>query len=144
MSSTIIRDWAQMLVQQVVPEAPFQKTIVSLEQTKNLPEIWSTLEFGDANTQRLTLGKPALWREYGSFNAVLLGRSGFGVDPLLNIGRKLYNFATDLRVKLVEPDTGIVGTLRIDNVSPPNADPFEDGNWASVTVICTYSYDSNR
>lgn len=144
MSSSAIRNWSADLVRQVLPEAPFQKTISTLEQQKNLPEIWSTIEYTDAGSQRLTIGKRAIWREFGSFSVIILCKSGYGEEQITLLGEKFFNFATDVQQNIVEATTGITGRLRIENVSPPNADPYEDGNWASCSVVCVYAYDSVR
>ena len=144
MSSNLIRNFARALVQYVVPEAPFQKTISTIEQQKNLPDLWCTLEFTDAGSQRLTVGVSALWREFGSFSLVLLGKSGYGEEELTKLGEKFERYARDLQQRVTDPATGITGKLRIENVSPPNAEPYEDGNWASCSVVCTYTYDSVR
>lgn len=144
MTSTVVKRFAESLVAQVVPEAPYQNTIGQLTDTKNLPEIWSTLEYADAGSQRLTVGTPALWREFGTIVVVLVGKAGFGPKPLEKLGEKIFNTVQDMQRKLTEPETGITGTLRIQNVSPPNGDDYEDGNWLQCSVSCVYTYDSVR
>lgn len=143
MSNLAVRAFARELVKNLIPEAPFQKTIAILATPKNLPDLWCTLEFPDAGLQRLTVGETAIWREYGSFSLVLLAKSGYGEDALVELGSKLTRYARDLQTRLTEA-SGIVGSLRIDNVSPPNPEPYEDGNWATCSVVCVYTYDSVR
>ena len=143
MANPAITRFARTLIATVVPEAPFQPTIGVLFQSKDLPEVWSTLEFSDAANQRLTIGTRAIWREFGSFSIVLLGKSGFGTDALLMLGQRVTDKLQDMQERLLEYN-GISGTLRLDSVGVPNTEDYEDGNWLITTVACVYTYDSVR
>ena len=144
MSSLVVKQWSERLVKAMVPSAPYQPTIGVLLEQKNLPEIWSTLEHADASNQRLTVGTSALWREFGNFTVILAGKAGFGPEPLEKLGQAFSDHAMPWQERLRDPISGRWGTLRIDNVSPPNSEPYEDGNWLMCSVVCVYTYDSVR
>lgn len=143
MSAPVVREFAEKLIKQVMPEAPFQPTIGVLVTKKDLPELWSTLEFGTAVDQRLTIGRRYLNRETNNFDVILLGKAGFGPDPLIALLGKFRDVATDLSLRLTDTN-GRSGTFRLDSVGPPNSEPFEDGNWLLASVVCVYTYDSVR
>lgn len=127
-----------------VSGVPFQETQGILRTQKGLPEVWCTLEYDDASTQRLTLGQVALWREYGTATVVFLAKAGHGPDELLRIGQAFADaMRADYQNRLTE-ENGVIGTLRIENVGSPNPEPFEDGNWLVCSVACVYTYDSVR
>jgi hypothetical protein len=105
--------------------------------------VWSTLEIADAANQRLTIGSRAIWREFGSFSFVLVGKSGFGTDALLLLGQRVTDKLQDMQRRLQEQN-GINGMMRLDSVGVPNTEDFEDGNWLMCTVACVYTYDSVR
>lgn len=143
MANPAVARFAKLLITQVVPEAPFQPTIAVLYQQKNLPEVWSTLEFSDAANQRLTIGHRAIWREFGSFSIVLVGKAGFGTEALLTLGQRVTDVLQDKQERLVEYND-ISGMMRLDSVGVPNTEDYEDGNWLITTIACVYTYDSVR
>jgi len=131
----------------VVPDrsgVPYQDTQGALRTQKGLPEVWCTLEYDNASVQRLTVGMPALYREYGTATAVFLAKAGHGPDELLRLGQAFADLMLANYQTTITEENGIVGTLRIENVSSPNPEPFEDGNWLVCSVACTYTYDSVR
>ena len=143
MTSSVVKAYAEQIVRTVVPNAPFQDTIGVLWKVKDLPEVWSTIEYSDAINQRLTVGPKAIWREQGSFTVVLVGKSGFGVDALQRMGESVTDLLQDKQQRLIE-DRGISGMFRFDSVGLPNPDQFEDGNWILCEIVCVYTYDSVR
>lgn len=143
MSSPVVRNWCEQTAITLLPEAPFQKTIGMLWQERNLPEVWSTMEYANASVQRMTIGKRAIWNETGSFTFNVLGKSGFGENAMLEMLQRYCDLAIDLRVELME-QSGQLGTLQIENVGTPNCEPYEAGNWLIATVVSVYTYVSVR
>lgn len=143
MTSTVVKAYAEGIVRTVLPNAPFQDTIGVLWTQKDLPEVWSTIEYSDSGNQRLTIGRPALWREFGSFTVTIVGKSGFGVDALQRMGESVSDLLQDQTERLIEAN-GISGMFRFDSVGLPNPEQYEDGNWIICSVVCVYTYDSVR
>lgn len=112
---------------------------------KGLPDMWLTMEADTAALQRLTIGRNAIYRESGTVSCVFLGKSGVGIRDCLVAAQRLADYVRDnvYQIELVEAD-GRGGTLRIENVSSPDPDPYEQGNWLLCSVMCAYTYDSVR
>ncbi len=144
MSSPAVRKWFEEQIKFIVAEAPFMDTIGTLTTKKSLPDLWSTLEFGIPGSQRLTVGSPAIYREYGTVGMLLMVRSGAGASEVTRYLQKMHDLMLEKRAVLTEEGAALQGTLRIDNVSPPTTEPYEDGNWLIGSVACVYTYDSVR
>jgi hypothetical protein len=143
MPNPVVREW---FVDQVPKktEVEFQETQGVLTNQKNLPEMWCTLEWDNGSRQRLTIGRRALWRENGACTVLFLAKSGKGPEALLEVAQAFADeMDPELGTELAEK-SGIEGTLRIENVTPPNGEPYEDGNWLVASVTCIYTYDSVR
>ena len=125
-------------------DVPYQDTQSAYHNRKDLPEVWCTLEYDPGSTQRLSVGVPALYREYGTATIVFLGKSGKGIAALLRLAQSAADALRDAVNERIEEDGGIVGTLRLENVGPPSPEPYEDGAWVVCSVACVYTYDSVR
>ena len=145
MASPHIRDWFKAKIAELSPGMFYQDTDGGLATQKGLPDTWATLEFDPGGTQRLTVGKRYIEREFGTASVLFLTKSGQGPDAVLIIAQQFANAAKDMyQEEVYEALTGITGTARLENVSPPNSEPYEDGNWLVCSVACVYSYDSVR
>jgi hypothetical protein len=132
------------LVPRLVPEAPFQETDGILVNQKGLPEIWSTLEFDTGSNQKLSIGRSYLEREYGTCTVLFLIKAGRGPQVALEIGQAFADKAKALYQEDIKEASGVKATARLENVGPPNGEPYEDGNWLVCSVACVYSYDAIR
>jgi hypothetical protein len=143
MANPVIYNWFKEQIP-AKTEVPFQETQGMLVTQTGLPEMWCTMEFDAGGRQRLTVGGRYISREYGTCTAVFLCKAGRGPDAVQRVAQ-LFADAMDGEhgASLVEA-SGVEGTLRIDNVSPPNGEPYEDGNWLVCSVSCVYTYDSVR
>jgi hypothetical protein len=140
-----VRAWFIEKIGVYASTAPFQETDGGLRTQKGLPEMWTTLESDPGSTQRLTIGVPWLEREYGTATVIFLVKSGKGPSPVLWVAKAFKDALQALyQEEIQETDTRIVGTVRVENVSPPNGEPYEEGNWLVCSVACVYSYDSWR
>lgn len=144
MSSLVIRNFFRELVEQIIPEAPFQPTVAVLHDKKNLPQIWSTVEYGTATNSRLTVGRRYINQELNNVDIVCVGESGKGPDGILEILGKVTKYLENFEEQRIYAPDGSTGTLRLDNVGPPNTDPYEDGNWLLGSVVCVYTFTDIR
>lgn len=148
MPNPVVHEWFKTTIAAKAAPVQFIETQGMLTQQKGLPGTWVTLEYDNGSRQRLTTGLRALWREYGTATAVFLCKSGSGPAAVLAAAQAFADsiesdLAISLGVDLVEA-SGAAGKLRIDNISPPNGEPYEDGNWLVCSVSCVYTYDSVR
>lgn len=144
MASPHVRNWFKDIIERLAG-VPFQETDGVLRDKKAMPELWATLEFDLGSTQRLSVGSTYLEREYGTGTILFLMKSGKGPEALLTVGQSFKNSAQALyQEDITEADTNITGTIRLENVGPPNGEPYEDGNWLMCSVACVYTYDSVR
>lgn len=142
----VVYDWFKANMELFAgPDVPFHETQGQIPDNKNLPPMWLTMESDISTVQRLTIGLGALYRESGTVSCVFLAKSGLGIRDSLMAAQRLADEVRDkhYQVELTE-STGRKGTLRIENVSSPDPDPFEQGNWLLCSVICAYTYDSVR
>jgi hypothetical protein len=144
MASPAIRQWFIDLVTRLVPEAPFQETDGVLTNQKALPEVWSTFEFDMGANQRLSIGREYIEREYGTCTVLFLIKAGRGPMIALNIAQSFADKAKALYQEDIKEASGVKATARLDNVGPPNSEPYEDGNWLVCSVACVYTYDAIR
>lgn len=145
MASPHVRQWFMDKIRELAPAAPFQETEGVLVVQRDLPEMWSTLEFDIGGNQRLTVGRTYIEREFGNATILFLMKSGRGPAELLRVAQQFTDRLKNLyQEEIYEELTGMKGTARFENVSPPNSEPYEDGNWLVVTVTCAFSYDSIR
>jgi hypothetical protein len=123
----------------------FQETDGGLATQKGLPDLWATLEFDTPGNQRLSIGRRYIEREYGTASVLFLAKSGKGPEEVLIVAQQFANAAKELyQEEVYETLTGLTGTAHLENVSPPNAEPYEDGNWLVCSVACVYTYDCVR
>lgn len=144
MSSLVVRNFFRELIEQILPEAPFQPTVAVLHEKKNLPLLWSTAEFGTATNNRLTVGRPYLNQEVNNVDIVCVIESGKGPDAVIEVLGKVTKYFENFEEKRIYGSDGHTGTLRLDNVGPPNTDPYEDGNWLLGSVVCVYTFTDIR
>lgn len=144
MPSPTVRRWFVDLAGRFAPEAPFQETDGVLVVQKGLPEVWSTVEFDMGSNQKLTIGKEYIEREYGTCSVIFFIKSGRGPMVALEIAQSFADKAKELYQEDVKETSGVKATVRLENVGPPNSEPFEDGNWLVCSVACVYSYDAIR
>lgn len=138
-----VYDAVEKMVGVMAPDVPFQQSVSTGINKKNLPDVWATVEFAESSNQRLSIGNPALWREYGQFVVLFLGRSGYGERGLLAVAQAFERLALDYKCELTD-ESNVKGNFRIENASPPNTEPFENGNWLACSVSCVYTYDRVR
>lgn len=144
MASPHVRNWFKDVIERLAG-APFQETDGALRDKKNMPELWATVEFDIGSTQRLSVGRTYLEREYGTGTVIFLIKSGKGPDAVLKVAQSFKNSAQAvIQEDITEEDTNITGTIRFENVGPPNSEPYEEGNWLVCSVACVYTYDSIR
>lgn len=142
----VIFDWFRVAVEGVLAPLPFFETQGVMLQQDGLPDMWSTMEATNSSMDRLSVGVPALWREAGVVTVVFLVQSGRGPREALVAAQKFADTMrepTNYQHELVETN-GIEGSLRLESIGSPEADPYEDGNWLSCAVACVYTYDSVR
>lgn len=142
----VVYGWFVQNIPALTP-VEFQETQGKLLSQKSLPELWCTVEWENGSRQRLTVGKRAIWREYGTATAVFVGKAGYGPAAVLAAAQQFAD-AVDVHeviagIELTEAND-ITGTMRIENVGTPNPEPYEDGNWLVCSVSCVYTYDSVR
>lgn len=143
MPNPVVHEWFKTNIAAKVAPLLFQQTQGVLTTQKNLPDKWCTLEYDAGSRQRLTVGRRCIWRESGTATVLFLGKSGMGPEALLTAGQAFADaMEGEISVDLVEGSG--TGTLHIENVSPPNGEPYEDGNWLVLSVSCIYTYDSVR
>ncbi len=142
MSSRAVRQWFRAFLPATVPTIPYVETVNTAPNPKNLPDVWSTLEFPNASEQRLTIGVQALFREYGMVNVIVLGLSGRGDDAAIEAAEEIRAALQGIAVQV--PVGAQFGTLRIDAAEPPNTDATESGNWFLASVSCSYTFDVVR
>lgn len=142
MSSRVVRSWFRAFLPATVPAIPYVETVNSAPNPKNLPDVWSTVEFSNASEQRLTIGTTAIFREYGMVNVIVLGLSGRGDDDVMEAA-ETYRAALQNITEQIAVDAAF-GTLRIDAAEPPNTDATESGNWFLASVSCAYTFDVVR
>ena len=144
MASPNVRQWFIDLIGRLMPDAPFQETDGVLTQSKNLPEVWSTLEFDIDSNQRLSVGREHIEREYGTCTVLVLIKAGRGPMVGLRILEMFAQKAKELYQEDLREAGGLRATARLENVGPPNSEPYEDGNWLVCSVAIVYSYDAIR
>lgn len=148
MAHPVVNDWVKTNFPIFAGDVQFIPTEGMLTQQKGLPSMWFTIEYDNSSNQKLSVGKRHLAREYGTATAVFLVKSGSGPDAVLAAAQAFADAAQDHAVAaegvdLVEA-SGRTGKLRLENISPPNGEPYEDGNWLVCSVSCVYTYDSVR
>lgn len=143
----VVYDWFKANMQSFSPGIPFYETqsVGMPNAGRALPDMWLTMETDTSGMQRLSVGVPAIFRESGTVSCVFLGKSGRGIRDCLVAAQKLADDVRDnhYQTDLIE-ESGHKGTLRIEDVSSPDPDPYEQGNWLLCSVLCTYTYDSIR
>lgn len=143
MANPVIYKWFKETIPANTP-LEFQETQGILVQQKGLPELWVTMEFDTGSRQRLSTGRRALWREFGTCTAVFLAKAGKGPEAVQLAAQAFADAMGEVyQADLIEA-SGITGTLRIENIGTASADPYEDGNWLVCSVPCVYTYDSVR
>jgi hypothetical protein len=144
-SSKAARNWFRSYLVAQVPSVPYVDTVNRAPDPSSLPDVWFTLEFSNASEQRLTLGVPALFREFGVVDVVVLGLSGRGDDIPVDTAELFRSALQDIRLQIPVTDSvGGNGDLRIDAAEPPNTDATESGNWFLASVSCAYTLDVVR
>jgi hypothetical protein len=144
MASHHIRNWFKEKIEQLAG-VPYQETDGVLRSQKGLPELWATVEYDLGSTQRLSIGRPYLEREYGTGTVLFLLKAGKGPEDALRVAKSFRDAAMLLyQEDITEDDTGITGTVRFENIGPANSEPYEDGNWLVCSVACVYTYESVR
>jgi hypothetical protein len=142
--SPTVRTWFKDTIKSLAPDAPFQETDGVLLVQKGLPDLWSTMEFDLGANQRLSVGRIYIEREYGTCTVLFLLKAGGGPDAALLVAQAFAEAAKALYQDEVKEPSGRTATIRLENVGPPNCEPYEDGNWLVVSVACVYSYDAIR
>lgn len=142
MSSRAVRQWFRAAVLAKVPTVPYYETVNRMPDPTALPDVWVTLEFANASEQRLTLGKRAIFREFGIVNIVVLGLSGKGDEAPMLVAEMFRTVFENIVAQV--PVSGEMGELRIDAPEPPNTDATESGNWFLASVSCSYQFDVVR
>jgi hypothetical protein len=142
MSSRAVRTWFRAFVPTAVPSVPYVETTNQAPDPRNLPALWSTLEFSNASEQRLTLGSRAIFREYGNVEVVVLGLSGKGDSAVMQAAELFRTALTSIALPL--PVGAGFGDFKIDAPEPPNTDATESGNWFLASVSCSYTLDVVR
>lgn len=142
MSSRAVRVWFRAQIVARVPTLPYYDTVNSTPNQRNLPTLWSTIEFSNAAEQRLTLGGRAIFREFGQVTLIVLGESGRGDDLVVQQAEALRTaFTAATAILAVGAESGV---LRVDTPDPPNTDSTESGNWFLASVSCPYTFDVTR
>lgn len=142
MSSRAVRVWFRAQIVARAPTLPYHDTVNKTPNQRDLPALWSTIEFSNAAEQRLTLGGRAIFREIGQVTLIVLGESGRGDDAVVQQAEALRTAFSGVVVPLTAGvETGI---LRIDAPDPPNTDSTESGNWFLASVSCPYTFDVTR
>lgn len=146
MSTSALRDWFRNELQALVPEAPYKETLNVFPdlRTPEKATLWLTLEFENAVSVRSSLGRvQALFRETGQVNIIVLGLSGKGDGPVVQVAEQVRNHFRELRGSLVIPGTH-AAYYELGELSPPDTAPTEDGNWFMCAVSCPYKLDLYR
>jgi len=112
---------------------PFIQT-VNTRVAGALPAEWTTLEFENTRTERITIGQTnILYRETGTFNVVIHVRSGIGLS----------------RANILASEIGVlfrdyaVGYLRVVSVQSGTIFQPDEGNFFQVRVPVDYQFDFN-
>ena len=144
MASPNVRRWFIDLIGRYMPEAPFQETDGIIVEQKGLPDAWSTFEFDIGSTQKLTVGRGHIEREYGTCTVLIMIKAGRGPMVGLEIAEQFRKKLINLYQEELREFGGIKASARLENIGPPNSEPYEDGNWLVCSVACVYSYDAIR
>lgn len=144
MASPVVRVFFTEQIQRLA-NVPFQETDGTLVVQKDLPELWATVEFDVGSTQRLSVGRTFLEKEYGTGTVIFLIKAGRGPLEVSKIAQAFrLALLAMYQQDVTEDETGITGTVRIENIGPPNGEPYEDGNWLVCSVACVYTYECVR
>jgi len=141
MSSIVVRNWFRSQIVTRVPSYPYFDTINKTPNHENLPDLWLTMEFANSSEQRISLGSPACWREFGEVTIIVLGKSGKGDVPVLTAAEVVKTAFEN--VHLMIPVGAGQGKLVFD-ADVPNTDATENGNWFLASVSCSYTFDTYR
>jgi hypothetical protein len=137
--SPTVRKWFRDELGVRLPEYSYFDTINSTPDRKELPPLWLTLEFSGASDQRISLGSPSCWREYGEVQIVVLGKSGKSDEDVLIAAEAVRMAFFDVAESV--PLTVGTGHLKF-SADVPNTDTTENGNWFFASVSCAYTFDT--
>lgn len=143
MSSSAIRNWFRTQVIARVPSVPFIETVNVVPPNKNLPNLWSTLEFSSSTETRVSIGSRACFRETGEVVIIVLGLSGRGDTAVISAAELFRSAFFNVRESLALGG-GEFGSLVLDAAEPPNTDSTENGNWFLASISCAYTFDTVR
>jgi len=144
MAHPAVRNWFRSQLVTRVPSIPYIDTINKAPNPENLPDIWVTMEFANSSEQRVSLGSPACWREFGEATFIVLGKSGKTDVPVLTAALTIRTAFLEVREMIAV--AGVVngqGKLVFD-ADTPNTDSTENGNWFLASVACSYTLDTYR
>lgn len=101
------------------------------ESLESAPPLWLTIDFASSNERRISIGSPACRRETGEVQIWVLGASGIGDRPVVDMAD---NVRSKMRDKVLAP------SIRTTDADPPFHFP-DDGDWFAAIVPVAYVYD---
>lgn len=110
---------------------PYYETIGVPLDLNTAADLWVTLEFPQATSERIAVGFPKCLRDSGVVVVHAVGRSGQGEDAVINL-------IDILRPEFEKP---YLQDVRLTGTQPAFLFPADDGEWLDAVFQIGYAWD---